>query len=263
MRFNDDFLQALGAWQNGWRENPERRLSITAELLGAIDTLESPLPKRSPSPVCYRKRFLRPKNPQNPIELSQLILAEEIHDGVASWTTDPEYGRGFKDLLRPDHITALFEHRPLDQEVIVDIPALWEQADFKAAVTDYAARNGVYANALTNFSDKQSEIILSAPLRVSEVFGLVGQIGSYEALFALAGANSDDQQDALIDQMIEHRYAPGQARWIGRTGAQRALQRTQARIDRRIVRLVKHKSEIARLLTSSSALVIAAVIAGV
>lgn len=255
--FNDAFLSALGAWQNGWREEPERRLSITTALQTAIIAMDQALPKRSPAPLCYRKRFLRPSNPQNPFELSQLILAEFTHEGVASWTTDPEFGRGFKELLRANHITALFEHLPDENEVVVDIRALWEDPGFVAAVSDYARREGQYASALVNFSDKQSEMILSAPLRLHEVFGLVGQIGSYDSLFALAGAETEDQQDVLFDQIVKHRYAPGQAVWTSRTGAQRALRRAQAIMDRRIAKVMKRRPEIARLLLSSSMLAIA------
>ncbi len=252
MEYGDRFLRALGQWQSGWREDPGRRRAVTAELESAIAGLRAPLPRRVPPPVCYRKRFLLPGNPQNPWELSQLILAGGVHDGIASWTTDPEYGRAFKELVRPGQITALFRHRPKVEDVLVDIPRLWEDRGFVDEVERYAALGGEHGRGLTNFRDVQGEIILSAPLRLEDVFGLVGQIGTYDQLFALAGARTDEERDDLVDRIIEANCYPGQARWVDREGAQRILLRARARMGDRVVRAVRRRPEAAWLAISAS-----------
>ena len=252
MSYDDEFLMALGAWQNGWREDADRRRAITEDLLRAIAALRQPLPRRSPPPVCYRKRFLLPNNPQNDEEMRQLVLTGGIRDGPAAWTTDPEFGRAFKDLLRPGHITALFEHRPSDAEVLVDIPHLWTDPAFADAVTAFAAAGGLHANALQHFNVRQSELILDAPMSATGIIGFTGQIGTYDELFEMAGAHSEAEQDDLIDRIIAANSYPGQARWLGRDGSQRVLTRTRERFERRITRLVWARLFRAGLMGASS-----------
>jgi hypothetical protein len=234
MIYTDDFFKALGAWQRGWREEPERRRLVTTELLTAIETLPAPLPKRSPLPLCYRKRFLMAHNPQNDTDMSDLILHGLIDEGIAAWTTDPEFGRMFKDLIRKGSITALFEHQPADDAVVVDIPQLWNDPAFVRDFDAYKAGGGEQADALEHFKDRQSEVILNAPLLRQDVCGFVGEVGTHDALFAAAAVTAEDEQDDLIDRMIAANVYPGQARWLGREGSQRALRRTAQTILQRL-----------------------------
>lgn len=89
MSHNNDFLTALGAWRNGWRENAERRRAITADLLLAIKTLDQPLPRRSPPPICYRKRFPLPDKPKT--------LRRPVGSYLlAPYTTDPRLGQSIR-----------------------------------------------------------------------------------------------------------------------------------------------------------------------
>lgn len=260
--FNDAFLGALGAWQKGWSEDSAKRLAITSELQEAIDGLSSALPKRSPPPSCYRKRFIRPHNPQNPDEMSKFLLVGELDDGVASWTTDVRYGRQFKELLRVDHFTVLFKHQPCEAEVVVDIPALWADEDFIAAVDDYSSRDGKNADALLHFRSSQSEIILTALLKLDEVVGLVGQVGPYDDLFALAQASSEHEQDVLIEQLFANDLLPGKAKWTSGEGAQRALKRTRKIFMARVNWIVRCKQKKSELRASASLVTLESGLAG-
>lgn len=234
MIYTDRFLKALGAWQRGWKEDVALRLPIAEELVAAIDNLPSPLPKRSPPPHCYRKRFLRAHNPQNDREMTDLILGEGIHDGVASWTTDSQLWRSFKEPFRDGCITALFEYRPDDHEVVVDIPELWKDTDFIAALAAYDERAGLHGNALRGYNVSQSELILRAPLTFDGICGFTGPIGTYDELYIEAGTQTEEAQDTLWDALTKAGFYPGQAYWVERESAQRILKSTLETLDRRV-----------------------------
>lgn len=195
MSYPDRFLAALGAWQNGWQEDRTRRLRITEELQAAIGELPSPLPTRSEPPLCYRKRFLKPHNPENNAEMTDLVLHGQIHDGVASCSTDPSFWRLFKDALRDGYITAVFAYQPATPDIIVDIPLLWEDPDFVAAFEAYRAKGSNHAVALEHFRDTQAELILNVPLMRDQIRGFAGPVGTYDQLFEAAGAATEEAQD--------------------------------------------------------------------
>lgn len=230
MKYPDRFLAALGAWQNGWQEDRTRRLRITEELQAAIGELPSPLPTRSDPPLCYRKRFLKPRNPENDTEMTDLVLNGQIHDGVASWSTDSNFWRLFKNALRDGYITAVFAYQPAAQDIIVDIPFLWEDPDFVAAVKAYRMNGGNHALALERFRDTQAELVLNVPLMRDEICGFAGPVGTYDQLFETAGATTEEAQDSIWEKLTAEGIFPGQARFLSAEQAQNVLQRTQDRM---------------------------------
>jgi hypothetical protein len=163
--FSDRFLAALGAWQNGWREDRDRRLQITEELLKAIS--EECLPEQffTCAEVCFRKRFLVPNNQQNGGDLGPLFLNGHIEEGVASWTTDPKFAQEFKDPLRDGTFSAVFAHRPTAGEVVLNVPELWSDPTFRERVVEFEEAGGLNAKALTHFRFRQSEVILTVKVR--------------------------------------------------------------------------------------------------
>ena len=140
--YSDDFLSALGAWQRGWREQKDRRLPITHALLSAIEPIRAQLPVSEPLPACFRKRFLVPDNQQNSGDFLPLVLDGRVEEGVAAWTSHPEYHHDFKELVRPGTVTTLFRHTPDAGEVVADLNALWADPAFVRAVHDYDRRGG-------------------------------------------------------------------------------------------------------------------------
>lgn len=240
MKYPDRFLGALGAWQEGWREQKDRRLAITTELRAAIAELASPLPVSSPLPLCYRKRYLTPNNPQNDGDFRTLVLAGRIDEGVASWTADKQFGEAFKDLIRDGCVTALFEHRPQREEVVVDLLALWQDRDFAHDAEAYSREKGNNATAHVRMRDKQSELILDAPLLSEEIVGFVGRVGQDDVFFEALGANTEDAQDAVWKALTAIDAFPGDAKWLGRDGAQRALNRTRIKYGRRFASRLWH-----------------------
>src|ERR1700722_13872 len=104
--------------------------------------------------------------------MEPLIMFDGLDDGVASWSTDRAYALEFKGLVKREAVTAAyFGHRPHPDEVVVNIPALWADRGFREAAEDYRRHGGREAEAMLNFADKQSEVVLHAKLHTHEVKG--------------------------------------------------------------------------------------------
>lgn len=226
--FTDDFLDAMGAWQRGWMEEPELRKELTHALLTAMRGTNLPPVATSCDQVCYRKRFLSKNNPENGGDHVPVFIGGRYDEGVASWSTEFEWLTTFKREIRTNSNTAIFAHKPEPGEVVLNIQALWQADGFADAVDDYTRRGGAQAEALNNFKDKQYEVILRAPLLVDEIEAFCGQVGSFEKLFEVVGVN-EQQEDAIVEGLRRIDRFPGDTHWLDRDAAQRVVKNTLAK----------------------------------
>jgi len=234
MDFSDDLLTAIGAWQNGWRENQSLRVQLANNLLAVTGAL--PECFRTVEDPCYRKRFLHKG------ELTDLILNDERNEGMVSWTTKREFAERFKGLTKPGAVSgAIFRHKPLSIEVVVNIAALWECPEFVAAAESYRQRDGASAKALFNFADSQGEVVLETPLRASEIVALTGASSPFDDLCDQAGIVEADR-DHLFRDLVAQGGCPGEYRYISEEAAQRAIAATVRKMDVRISELKKVSS---------------------
>jgi hypothetical protein len=230
MAYSDRFLAALGAWQRGWRENPTRREGITNELLEAIAESGLPNEARTIMQKCYRKRFLVPNNPQNEADFGPLIMNGSLEDeGVASWTTELKFAQDFKNPLRDGTVSAVFGRKPLPNEVILNIPALWRDPEFQTAFEEYSKAAKPNTDALQNFKGRESEIILNAPLRRDEIEGFCGRSSPFELLCELAGVHGEKARDEVWRRLCDAGVFPEQPTWLNREAALRALANTETK----------------------------------
>jgi hypothetical protein len=205
--FKDTFLAALGAWQRGWREDQSKRVQLAANLENEISEL-SPQFRRVDTP-CYRKRFL------HPADLPKLFFEGALYEGTASWTTNFSYAQEFKGLQRDDAVTAaIFSRRPSPEEVLVNIPALWQDQSFKASAEAYKQAGGENNDALFNFADKQGEVILSAPVRLPDIVGFTGKCSPFDDLCEQAGIYGDEKRDQIFKQLVQTGKFPEEYQWI-------------------------------------------------
>lgn len=232
MDYSDDFLSALGRWQNGWTEEPKRRRPIAEQLERAIADLPGSLPKNELRP-CYRKRFLVPNNQENGGDFVPLFRDGRIEEGLASWTTDLTFAKSFKSQLRLGQIMTVFECQPTREMVLVDFPALWNDRAFVAAVEDYSAKRGTHAAALHNFRDTQFEMILTAPLLADSIVAFGGPVSSADEVAKSSGIEDHEIIDALEDAMNEARIYQGDLRWVEGKAAQRVFSNAAAKIATR------------------------------
>jgi hypothetical protein len=232
MTFTDEPLDALGAWQRGWKADETLKLPVTEHLVREAAML--PPEFRAVPEVCFRKRFLFKK------DMEALIMFGGLDDGVASWSTDQAFTMGFKGLVMQEAATAVyFEHRPLPGEVIVNYPALWANTEFRAAAEDYRRRGGREARALFNFVDKQSEIILHARLHLNEVKGMVGASSSFDAICDEAGVVGDDDQDRLFKVLTDRGVFFESPYWISEGRTRRVFENTRLKFLERNAVLIE------------------------
>jgi hypothetical protein len=135
--------------------------------------------------------------------------------GAAS-TTRPSraFAMAFKGLVKEEAATAVyFEHRPTAAEVIVNIPALWDDPGFQAAAEDNRKRGGREAGALFNMIG-QSEVVLHAHLHLHEIKGMVGASSSFDAICDEAGVVGDDERDRLFKVLTDRGVFFESPHWI-------------------------------------------------
>jgi hypothetical protein len=233
--FPDEFLEALGRWQNGWRESQPHRLELAANLVEKA----RPLPNwcKRVDTVCYRKRFLLKG------ELIPVCLADELLEGPTSWTTDRTFGEQFKGLMRHGTaFVALFGHRPKPSEVVVSLPALWGAPDFEKAVASYVERELPFAAALDGFRAKQSEVILEAPLRSSELVGLVGVSSPWDELFDQAEVPTDEPaRSQLAKDLMSLGVYASEPRWLRDEAVQKVVQTVNRKFLERLAALASNQ----------------------
>lgn len=232
--YAEEFLGALGAWQNGWREDAARRLAITERLRMAIAASSLPPEAFAAPEVCYRKRYLVPNNPQNGGDFWPFFWDGKIQEGVASWSTDLVYCRTlFKPEPRIGQLACIFRRRPHASEVVLNIAALWRCQDFADHVQAHVDAGREHATALNHFKSAQSEVILDAPLLMDEVCGFCGQVPELEALCAAAGISTPHDEEALWQQMMAKSLLPFDQYWLENAAAQRAIDRAIEVVEER------------------------------
>ncbi len=222
--FSPGLLEALGTWQRGWRENQDQRVALGDKLRAVTRGL--PHVYRSADGPCYRKRFLRHG------EYVDILLKDELAEGVTSWTSDLAYAERFKGLVRVDsHHAAIFSHTPSPDQVVVNIGALWRSTEFARAAEDFHANRGPGSEALLHFRNIQSEIVLDVPLRGSEISAIVGVSSPFDELCDHEGI-PESERDELFKKLHDAGEYPGEPRFT--YGAPRAIANTIQEFLRRL-----------------------------
>ncbi|MBX9637168.1 MAG: hypothetical protein K2Q45_06420 [Nitrosomonas sp.] len=226
MSFSDELMIALANWQKGWRENQDKRELLSKELLRSSENLDKKF--KSVTTTCYRKRFLHSG------ELVDIVLKDEKIEGVVSWTTNKEFAERFKGLKKPDAVSgAIFEHIPSSNEVVVNICELWKDSNFIAAANDFNNRYPTVAEPLFHFKDTQGEVVLTSPLKASEIIALTGASSPFDDLCDQAGI-PEEQRDDLFTQLVKIGKTPSELRYTSKESAQRIIENTIRKIYEKV-----------------------------
>ncbi|MEL4204832.1 hypothetical protein C9E85_16065 [Plesiomonas shigelloides] len=226
MKFSDELMFALANWQKGWRENQEERERLSSKLLAAAQGLDRKF--KRVSCVCFRKRFLHHG------ELVDIVLKDKKDEGVVSWTTNKEFAEIFKGLQKSNAVSgAIFEHSPSDDEVVVNICELWKDAEFVAAANQFKERYPNEAIPLFNFRDTQGEVVLTSPLKASEIIALTGASSPFDDLCDQAGI-PESQRDDIFTKLVQSGHCPGELKYTSRTSAQRIIKNTIRKIYEKV-----------------------------
>jgi hypothetical protein len=237
--FTDELLDALGAWQRGWRENMDLKKPIEEKLV--IEAAKLPGCFRAAPDACDRKRFLYKG------DMEPLIMFGGLDDGVASWTTYRDFAKDFKGIVRPGAVTAsYFEHKPRPDEVIVNFQALWADEAFVQAAEDYRNRGRQEAAALFNFADKQGEIVLHARLHSEEIRGMVGDAPDFDAACDQAGI-AEEAREELFKKLTAMKVHFGGPIWTSEEGAPRVVENARRKFLERNERRIELAAALRRM----------------
>lgn len=238
MKFSNRFLSALANWQRGWREEKARRLCLEKELVAAVQAEELPRQFRTVCKPCYRKRYLVPNNPQNDGDLGPLFLNGFIEEGLASWTIDKKFAQDFKDPLREGTFAAVFAHYPKGEEVLLNIPALWNDSEFVESVKNFHDNGHNDASILKKFKDRQGEIIMNAKLCLDDLIAVCGRSSPFDVLCELAGLRTDEERDSFWQQLVDADKFPEEPMWLSADRTKVVLNATREKF------LKKHSDKI-------------------
>lgn len=191
--FTDDLLKSISNWQNGWNENQERRREIANKLV--IECEKLPAKFKTVDGFCYRKRFI------NEGEVVPIILDDDFFEGISSWTEELDYAKGFKGIIKPSSkFVMLFKHKPLPEEIVVNIVSLWKDEQFKEAAENLKSRDETSVKALFHFHFKhnQFEIVLKSTLKGTEVEDVVGVSSSFDDICDMGNIPEEKRQQLSI-----------------------------------------------------------------
>src|SRR3989338_5704331 len=229
--FSDDFLKTLGAWQKGWKEDQSIRLQLADQLKNAVHHLPDSF--KQVNQPCYRKRFLHQG------ELFEIIMVDEKDEGLTSWTIFQKYAENFKGLQRPSAVSAaIFEHTPTANEVILNICELWKSESFIQAAEEYKSKNGENANAIFNFKASQGEVVLSAPLKGSQIIALTGASSPFDELCDKAPIPEAEREE-YFKKLIDFGQYPEILKYTSKEGAQRVIKNTVKLMEQKIIEAKK------------------------
>lgn len=218
MTFNSSFFKTLNSWQNGWRENQDKKYELATSLEQECKKLPNTYNKVNQ--LCYRKRFLHKG------EMVDILMNNSKDEGITSWTTDIRFAERFKDLYKEGAITAaIFEHLPQEDEIILNISKLWNDLSFQSDLAEFEKIEPDNCKAILNFKNLQSEVILKTPLRGSEIIALTGFASPFDNLCEKANIPLD-KRDELFYKMIDEGTYPLGVSYIKDDSAKRAVQGT-------------------------------------
>jgi hypothetical protein len=199
--FTTSFLDALGRWQRGWRRDKASRLPIAKAL--EREAVNLPARFRQFSGKLYRKRHLYKTEDMS--ELAPLFLTGVLDEcSATSWSSDYNYIERLGDetsFPQPNVASgAIFAHVPAQHEIVLNIPSLWADPAFEAAVNSYQASGGRETAGLRNFNVTQSEVVLRTPLQLSEIHAL-SLPGNFQSLATSMGFTKANEH--LLHQLLQ------------------------------------------------------------
>ncbi len=213
--FTEEFLKSLADWQRGWGIDQNIKSTLATKLVAECQKI--PEKYKKVNAPCFRKRFLHKG------ELIEIIMADEKKEVASSWTTKKEFAEMFRDLCAPGAVSgAIFEHTPEDSEVILNVCALWSDADFVAAAEAYKVKDSYNAKSLFHFNVSQGEIILDASLKGSEIIALTGASSPFDDLCDLIGIPESQRKQICINLINSGTY-PGELQYTSRESAKKVI----------------------------------------
>lgn len=175
--FDVCLLQAISDWQLGGDVAAKKVRGERLKVLAA----DLPAEFRSCAAGCYRRLSLT----KGAVWKAGTEYA--LEETISSWTLDLNVAQTFKGGVPPKgYQGAIFSHQPSAQEVIVNLNALFSNAEFQQAVSEHRNEIKSFDRGIGRYGNSQCEVILSLenlPLDSIHCWGgYVGDEKSFEGM---------------------------------------------------------------------------------
>jgi len=167
MTFTLGLVQAVNDWQRGGDAQQKKKRAK------ALKKAAADLPERfqSTSSRCYRQIALRDSG------LRHLGNKYKLPEAVSAWTKSEEVAKQFKGGVPPKEWQGvIFAIEPDNDNVAIDIDALYSDDDFVNAISKYKDKIKGYYSGIGKYRGSQNEVVIE----ISDV--------SIEAMHAWGGA---------------------------------------------------------------------------
>jgi len=222
--FDLPLLQAVSDWQRGHSDRA-RSNQLGQALKKACAHL--PIQYRSGHLVCYRRVSLDKQG------VMKLLGADSLKEKISSWTFNTEVAKGMKGGVpfpASNDLGVIFQTTPNPQNIIVNIRALYLDADFRDALFQNEKRIKNYDLGAGRYWDGEDEIVLEIDtVTQSNIYSLGGYSSPFDELVAKAAQSyygrvdvTPEQVEALLVKAEPLRGIAG-PRWLSEDATKRVL----------------------------------------
>jgi len=227
--FSLSLLQAISDWQIGGAPKValERGLALERECA------DLPIKFKSCPSACFRRMVLMKGNIWN------LLGEQALPEKISSWTFDLTVAKTFKDGV-PPHGQGLqgiiFERRPRQDEIIVNLWALFRDPGFQAAIEKHKNSIKRFAKGMGKYRDAQCEIVLKVDALAQEhIYSLGGHSSSADEILKQAaekiyGNYATAAQKEFLRWAMEVGPDVTGPRWLSQEATRTVLSRVEPQI---------------------------------
>ncbi|QVI69417.1 hypothetical protein [Pseudomonas syringae] len=228
-QFSLSLLQAISDWQIGGTPNVARRRGLALERECANLSIQF---KSVPS-ACFRRMVLKKGG------IWSLLGEQVLSEKISSWTFDLAVAKTFKEGVPPagEGLQGIiFERPPRPDEVIVNLWALFRDAEFQAAIRGYKNSIKHFEKGMGKYGDAQCEIVLKVEaLDQEHIYSFGGHSSSPDEILKKAtksvyGSHATSEQKEFLRCAMEEGPDATGARWLTQQATRNVLSRVEPQI---------------------------------
>lgn len=227
--FSLSLLQVISDWQIGGASEVALRRGQALEQ----ECANLPIEFKSVPSACFRRVVLKKGSIWN------LLGEQALPEKISSWTFDLKVAKVFKDGV-PLHGKGLqgiiFERPPQQDEIIVNLWALFRDASFQAAIEKHKSSIKRFAKGMGKYGDAQCEIVLKVETLTQEhIYSLGGHSSSAEDILKHAtediyGRHATPAQKDFLRWAMEVGPDVTGPRWLTQEATRTVLNRVEPQI---------------------------------
>lgn len=227
--FSLSLLQAISDWQNGGAADVARRRGDALER----ECVNLPIKFKSVPSACFRRMVLRKGS------IWSLLGEQALSEKISSWTFDLAVAKTFKEGVPPPGQGLqgiIFERLPRQDEIIVNLWALFRDADFQAAIEKHKTSVKGFKKGMGKYSDTQCEIVLKVETLAQEhIYSLGGHSSSADEILEQAaekiyGNDATPAQKEFLRWAMEVGPDVTGPRWLTQKATRTVLSRVEPQI---------------------------------